>query len=157
MAWFSNYIIAVVAAAIICSTVRVLVGNKSAPAAIVKLITGLLLTVTMITPLTNIKFSDISNYIDDFSLESDAVVDVGSSYAAEKTAAIIKARTEAYILDKAQVLGANVVTHVILSNDPPYKPCSVTMTGNVSPYAKQRLMAFITQDLGISEVDQIWN
>lgn len=157
MAWFSKYIIAVVAAAIICSTVRVLVGNKSAPAAIVKLITGLLLTVTMITPLTNIKFSDISNYIDDFSLESEAVVDVGSSYAAEKTAAIIKARTEAYILDKAKVLGANVVPNVILSNDPPYRPCSVTMTGNVSPYAKQRLMAFITQDLGISEVDQIWN
>lgn len=157
MEWVRQYIIAIVAAAIICSVVRFLSGKESTPASVVRLLTGLLLSVTVIAPLAHINFTDIPDYIDDFSYASDAAIDAGSTFAAEKTSAIIKAKTEAYILDKAQVLGAQVAVEVNLSTEAPYRPCSVMISGKVSPYTKQRLIAFIDQDLGIPEENQIWN
>ncbi len=146
----------VVAAAIVCAVAKLLIDQKSASGAVVKLIAGLLLTVTVIGPVTNIQFLDISKYIEDLTLSADVVVDTGTAYAAENTAAIIKQRTGAYILDKAQLLGADLQVDVILSEESVQRPCSVVLTGNVSPYAKQKLITIIAQDLGISEENQIW-
>ncbi len=151
-----KYIISVVAAAIICAVVKLLIDQKSAPGAVVKLIAGVLLTVTVIGPVTNIQFMDLSKYVEDFTLSADTAVDAGTAYAAENTAVIIKQRTEAYILDKAQLLGADVQVDVILSEESVQRPCTVVVTGNLSPYAKQKLMTIIVQDLGIPEENQVW-
>lgn len=151
-----KYIVSVVAAAVICAVVKLLIDQKSAPGAVVKLIAGLLLTVTVIGPITNIQFTDLSKYIEDFTLSADAAVETGTAYAAENTAVIIKGRTQAYILDKAQLLGADVQVDVILSDESVQRPCSVVVTGNLSPYAKQKLISIIAQDLGIPEENQTW-
>lgn len=151
-----NYVFSVVAAAIICAVVKLLVDQKSAQGAVMRLIIGLLLTVTVIGPVTNIQFTDLSKYIDEFPLTADAVVDSGTAYAVENAAVIIKQRTQAYILDKAQQLGADIQVDVVLSEESVQRPCSVVVTGQASPYAKQKLITIIAQDLGIPEEDQVW-
>ena len=82
-----TYIVSVVAAAIVCAVAKLLIDQKSASGAVVKLIAGLLLTVTVIGPVTNIQFLDISKDIEDLTLSADVVVDTGTAYAAENTAA----------------------------------------------------------------------
>ena len=158
MEGIKKYIISVVAVAIICSVVKTLIDHKSGSGAVIKLILGLLLSVTMVGPITDIRFGDISDYINDFTCSSEAAVDIGLTYAAENTAVIIKQQTEAYILDKAQMLGAYIDAEVILSSkDNLQKPCYVRISGDMSPYAKERLANIIAQDLGISEENQEWS
>jgi hypothetical protein len=70
--------------------------------------------------------------------------------------ASIKARSEAYILDKAAELALSVEVEVTLSNDEIPLPVSVRVSGKASNYAKSRLQAIITQDLGINKEHQVW-
>ena len=65
---------------------------------------------------------------------------------------IIKQRTQAYILDKAQALNTVLEVEVTLSDDDIPVPLKVRLKGKISPYAKGRLQATIAEDLGIEKV-----
>ena len=66
---------------------------------------------------------------------------------------IIKQKTETYILDKANALGAEITVQVVLED---YIPAGVTIMGDVSPFVKSNLSASITQELNIPPEEQIW-
>ena len=69
-------------------------------------------------------------------------------------AQIISEQTEAYILDKAADLHANLHVEVTVGED--NLPTAVTLSGEASPYARRQIQAIIANDLGISKENQKW-
>ena len=151
-----QYLLSVVAAAIICGVTTNLLGKKGTFGAVLKLLTGLFLAITVVSPLTKIQLIDFYEYADNLSIESGALTQQGQTMANEELRAIIKSRTEAYILDKAASMGSDLRVEVKLSDSDPPQPASVTIEGAVSPYAKQRLKELIANELGIPEENQVW-
>jgi hypothetical protein len=71
-------------------------------------------------------------------------------------AEIIKHRTAAYILQRAQELHVHLDIEVVLSADDIPVPEKVFLSGTVAPFAKKQLQQIIEQDLGIAKECQIW-
>lgn len=151
-----SYMISVLASAIICSIVNRWLGTKGTHGAILKLLTGLFMTITMLSPLIQINLSNTESYFDWITTDADAAVYNGQLIAMESTAEIIKEQTEAYILDKAAFWELNLAVEVTLSESDPPVPISVVLRGNASPYAKNQMSSWIASEIGISEDQQIW-
>lgn len=151
-----SYLLSVICAAIICSVVHVLSGKKSASSSLIRIISGIFMAITLISPLINIRLSDYADYFSAFSSDANAAVTFGESAATDALRSIIKARTEAYILDKADSMNVALDVEVKLNNEDPPVPCEVVITGAISPYSKEVLSQYIANDLGISKEDQLW-
>lgn len=151
-----QYLLSVTAAAIVCSIINRVIGKTGTYAAIVKLITGLFLVFTVISPFAKLQIADLPAYMDSLSVDADQVVMDGQQTARDAVTEIIKAEAEAYILDKAAALDLTVEAEVIVSDTDIPQPCAVTLRGSASPYAKQRLQQLIANDLGIPEEKQTW-
>ncbi len=151
-----EYLLSLICAAVICSVVNALIGKKSAHSAIIRLISGLYLALTLISPLVNIRLNDYADYFNSFSEDAEIAVAFGETAAMDELRSIIKAKTEAYILDKAVSMDTVLNVEVTLNNENPPIPCGVTLTGSVSPYSKEVLSRFIANDLGIAKEDQVW-
>ena len=94
----------------------------------------------------------------DFSLrcmdDAEDAAAMGENLARDSMADIIKEETEAYILDKAADLHANLRVEVTVGED--NLPAAVTISGEASPYARRQIQAMIANDLGISKENQKW-
>lgn len=157
MIWLRKYLLSVVGAAIICATVKALVGRKSGSGHLIYVISGLFLAITVITPIIKLELPDFSNYMDTVATQSSSAVDAGVLYSEKEIAQLIKDKTEAYILDKAELLGVRLRVNVILTDANPPVPEQVHLSGNISPYAKTQLMQYISEQLGIPEEAQRWS
>ncbi len=151
-----QYLLSVIAAAILCGIVTGLSGNRGSQTKIIKLLCGLFLGITVISPLAKIQLDDFSAYIGDISLDGQEVVDRGAQITLEALSKSIKSQTEAYILDKAISLGLELEVEVTLNEENPPLPDSVSLKGSVSPFAKEKLKTWIENDLGIPEDKQRW-
>ena len=150
-----NYIISVVVAGIICSIADLLLDKKTATGKILKMLAGILMSVTILSPLTNISFKYISNYFTSMTVSADNYVEDGKNSAQNSISEIIKSQTEAYILDKAKSMGLDVAVEVELDDDNSI-PCEVTIVGEVSPYAKGQMVSYIEKSIGITMENQRW-
>lgn len=151
-----SYLISVITAALICSIVSALPGKNGTLSAIRKTLCGIFMSVTLISPLTEFRLPDVQAYLDGFHGDAAEAVLLGQSMSQDTAAQLIKQQTAAYILDKAEELGASLEVSVTLCDAQPQVPCAVTISGMVSPYLKQQLTAMIEQDLQISREDQHW-
>ena len=147
-----DYLLSVTAAALVCGIVNSLSG-KGSTSKLLKLISGMFLAAVVIQPAVEIKLDNIYTFTDNLAVSSNIVVSQGESLAAEEMKRIIKEKTEAYILDKAKALGAEISVEITLQD---YTPIGVTIEGSVSPYAKKNLSASITQELDIPPEEQLW-
>ena len=69
------YLLRIVAAAIICGIATSLVGTKGSLASSLKLICGIFISITLISPLVNIKITDMTDYFDGIKADaSDAPI-----------------------------------------------------------------------------------
>lgn len=151
-----QYLISVIAAAIICSVIISFTGKKGTSSAMIKLLCGLFLSVTVASPWVGIKIHDISTYFQVLHSDANSIVSDGQIAAREETSAIIKSKTEAYILDKASSLGLAITVNVSLDDGQIPAPVSVTLQGKASPYAQQHLGLIIADELGIPKERQTW-
>lgn len=151
-----DYLVSVIAAAIITGIATSVVGKKGTIGSIIKLLTGLFLIITVISPWTKLDISTLTEYFSDYSAQASSVVAQGEAVAQSEVAAIIKDQSEAYILDKASLLGLDIAIQVTLSESDPPAPESVTIQGTVSPYAKKSLEQILSIDLGIAKENQHW-
>lgn len=151
-----QYLLTIVAAAVLCGIITNLLDKKGAFAAIIKLLTGLFLAVTVISPWSKVQIMDFSVYASGLSAQAEEAAGYGHSVALEEISAIIKSQTEAYILDKAASTGLGLTVTVTVSGSDPPQPYAVILRGAVSPYAKQQLQRIIASDLGIPEERQSW-
>lgn len=148
-----EYLLSVTASAIICGIVTRLTASKGTISSIVKLLAGVFLAVVVIKPVINLQVAEFQRYTDGISQRADAVVSMGQEMAAQEMEAIIISRTQAYILDKADELGAALEVEVQLNGG---IPARVFLAGAVSPNAKAQLSAWIENDLGIPLEAQEW-
>lgn len=156
MEGIARYIVSVSAAAILCGIIKNIVPSKSANAALLRLATGIFLSLVAVQPLAKIDLGALPVISEDYQWEARSVCAQGEILAQDTLRDIIKSQTEAYILDKARMLNADLTVEITLSNDDPPTPASVRLTGKISPYAKSRLQAMILEDLGIPKENQIW-
>lgn len=151
-----DYLLGIFVAAIICAIVTKLLGEKGTTATLTKLICGLFLTFTVLRPLMNVDLTDCLRWTDCYDREATQAVAIGTEQTKKALTEIIKQRTQAYILDKAQALNTVLEVEVTLSDDDIPVPLKVRLKGKISPYAKGRLQATIAEDLGIEKENQIW-
>lgn len=151
-----NYILSIIATAIFYAITRSILEEKTTIGQIVRLLGSMLLSVAIIAPIKNISFQDITTYFDDISVAADSYIEHGTISAQESKRDIIKAQSEAYILDKAIRMGLDISVEVSLNEDN-LVPNSVTITGTASPYAKEVMKTFVEDTLGIAKEDQCWN
>lgn len=151
-----QYIFSVTAASIICAVLTHITAGAGKSREIVKLITGLFLAFTVIRPVADIQIEELSVYTLGITDEAQEAVTSGEVFAKDSLSAIIKQETEAYILDKASALGAEITVDVVLRGDPQPIPEEVYILGSVSPSVKAQLQKTIAEDIGIAKEYQIW-
>lgn len=121
---------------------------------VLRLVCGILLILTALEPVQHVTISDWQFFAFDDSLTGKAAIAMGQELAMEERERIISQQLEAYILDKAASLGAQVT--VMLQLDGEGIPVSVALCGSWTPQAQQTLSEFLTEELGITKEDQQW-
>ena len=147
------YILTVTAAAVLVSILRRLAGDGSM-GALFRLMAGVFMALTVMEPVLKLELPDVGQWIAASTTEGQDAASEGEKMGREAQQAIIKQRTEAYILDKAE--GLDAVLEVEVTLDDTGIPASVTLNGPVSPYAKACLTRIIESDLGLKEEVQKW-
>ena len=150
------YILRLTAAAVICGLISGVVGTKGALASIVKLMTGLFLCFSVISPFLKVNVGNLTGYLEDLQVNGDEIVAEGETAVKRELETIIKSKTEAYILDKAASYGAELAVEVSVDSSETPVPNAVRVSGQISPYGKKQLQQIIANDLGIALEAQIW-
>ncbi len=151
-----SYLLSIIAAAVVCWMATALLPKNGSIAAMGKLLTGVFMTVTILSPVVTWKLPDIGSFASRFDADAAEAVASGKTISQEAIGAIIKQQCEAYILDKAADFGAQIEVTVSITTDAVPIPCGVRISGAYSPYARLRLGEIIHQELGIGEEAQIW-
>lgn len=149
-----EYLLSVTAAAVACALVLRLHAGKGSAESMIKILTGILMALTVLGPVAQIRLPAFSSLPD--TLQAQTAVLDGEETARAALAESISTRVEAYILENAADLGLQITVDVELSRDPIPIPVRIYLQGNISPYAKQKLQTVIREDLGIDKENQIW-
>ena len=115
---------------------------------------------------------DLDSWLAGLDMDAWDAVQQGEDYVALRRREGICERLEAYILDKAADLHANLRVEVTVGEDnlpalgadvsarftldEQDLPRTVTLTGSCTPAQKQALARVLAEDLGIPEERQIW-
>lgn len=151
-----SYFLSITGAALICAVLQAVV-----PAGSVKkvsgLIAGMIMIVTVLTPLTRLDAATLAQSISELQMQRNADRSGVEVQNREIIAQIIGQQCAEYIEDKADDLGASLEIEVTAEQqaDYPY-PASVTLSGQYSELQKQVLARYIEENLAIPEEKQIW-
>lgn len=151
-----EYLISVTAAALLCGILKSLMGEKGNSAALVRLICGIFLALTVIRPLKELNLQDFSLLPTGLLEEARLTSGEGEEYTRQAKEDLIIQQCEAYILDKAQTLEASIQVEIQISQEGEPIPAGSIITGNLSPYARNQLSKTLEEDLGIPQEDQKW-
>lgn len=151
-----NTILSVVAVALIISVIGSVCDGNRGSGKLIRMVCALVLGIHILSGVMQLDFGKFSLFADDLLESADAAAANGNRIASVATAEIIKEKTEAYILDKANDLGAELSVEVFLSDDDVPIPVTVLIRGNASPYAKKKLEQMMASDLGIAKENQEW-
>ena len=152
----AGYISALAAAAILCGIANAITGEEGAAGKAIKLMSSVILLLCILKPVLRLNMGQYSGFLDGITADAQSAVSNGENVAQDALRDIIISRTEAYILDKATLYGAQLSVTLTLTEDALPVPASVTLRGNYSPYARQRLSEVLQEDLGIGQEDQLW-
>ena len=150
-----QHILSLIAISVLCG-IFILFFRGNAHAGVMKLITGVMITLTLVKPFIHGDKLKLDHFWNSFSYDSNMAVQQGIDAAESTNAAYIKEAMESYISNKAETMDAEIDAQVTLENDTLQIPKSITITGTVSPYIKRQLMDIISKDLGIPEDQQLW-
>ena len=151
-----QYVISVVTASIICAIIHAFALKKNAGTSIIKLLCGIFFAITVIAPLKEFKLDDIANKIDVLYSDAQEYTNEGILSAAVERKAIIKKQTEAYVINKAESIGLDIQVSIQISTQDVPIPEKIEITGSASPYKREKLNNFISQDIGILKENITW-
>lgn len=151
-----QYLLSIITSAIICAIIVKIIGKNGLIASVARLLCGLFIVYTILSPWTKMQMLDLSSYFSDLKTNASAAVEEGKDAAVHTGTTLIKQQLEAYILDKAASLDMDISIEVIIDHASTQAPLSVKISGTASPYAKQRLIQIISDELGISKENQLW-
>jgi hypothetical protein len=151
-----EYLLSVTAAALLCGILQSITGQKGSAGGILKLVCGIFLSFTVISPIAEIRLLDLNWSPSDVISEAQTAVEDGKDYAMRAMERHINEQAQAYILDKARALDAQIQVDIRVSEEDPPVPVGCTIQGEFSVYARKQLTTIIREDLGIPEEEQIW-
>ena len=150
-----QYVISVTTAAIVCGMLTAVL-KKGTMQSLVKLLCGFFLAFTFLNPIGKLELKALpENWALDYQAASDAAQE-GERYARNSLAEIIKEQTEAYILDKAAALKANLTVEVTVSGSGMPVPTAAKYRGEVPADVRQQLETIVQTELGIARENQTW-
>ena len=152
-----EYLLGVIAAAILCAIVSQLAGKDHFLGSVIKLIAGVFMLIAVVSPVMKLNIRMPRDIFSELSTQADQITTSASVTTQESISGIIKERTQAYILDKANRYGLELTVDITLSDAQIPQPVAVTIQGKISPYNKKLLSETIEKDLGIPTEAQIWN
>ncbi len=152
-----QYLLGLICAALVCSIAGVFLGKKGTLGAAAKLVSGVFMILAVVTPWLHVTIRNPADFLSSVSTDAENLIAEGQTDANQALEKIIKSKTEAYILDKAKLFGAELTVEVRVDGSALPAPCGVTVSGSISPFGKQQLSAILRDDLGIALEDQIWN
>lgn len=150
---FRQYVLSLTAAALLGGILLSCVPEGSGRK-ILRLVCGILLTVTALKPLGQLRLPNLDAMSGEYRQQAEAAVAVGQEMARLEAREGIHKALEAYILDKAAELGVDVTPEVF--SDESGIPVSVRLEGDVSSGMRQKIQTIITNDLGIPGEAQKW-
>ena len=153
---FGRYILGVGLAALLVGILAEFSDEKSSIGMLTRMVCGLFLAFTVITPLADLNFDILESFAQNDVQIVQPVVSAGTALAEETMAQIIKQEVTAYILDKASSLGCIVDAEVTVGEGLYPVPESVCITGDISPQKQIELETYLEKDLGIAKENQQW-
>lgn len=150
MEFIREYLLSITAAALLCSVIRCMTGDKG----LVPFLCGIFLILTVVRPLTDVSIVEQPWKRWNITEQADAAVAEGEDYAHAAMARHIKSQCEAYILDKAKAFGCDITATFTLNED--QTPAGCTIQGKLSRYEREQLSEILEIDLGIPREEQRW-
>lgn len=150
-----QYLYSILVAALVCSVVQLFPLSGTAKE-LTKLLCGLVMTISVLSPLRKYDSLNLPNTIFNISSDAQFIAIEGEWSARNAMAAIIKEECDAYIQNKATEQGAAVICCVQITDDLFPTPVSATITGTVSSQIRTQLEAILTADLGIAKENITW-
>lgn len=155
MRTISEYVFSVCGAALLCAVMSPFFKRGSA-AGIGKIVTGMVVLLTVLQPLMGFALPALDDITVDFRTDAQQAIASGEKNTQQALSKIITDRTTEYILQKAEALGLQIEVQVVVSEDAIPMPKTVFISGTAAPYARQQLQDMIRRDLGIAKENQIW-
>lgn len=118
------------------------------------LLSGILLAVVILMPLSEIRLNDFLDLTQYQPESSDYLLARGTETADEAKRQYITERYEAYILDKAKALGAEILP--IVQVDETFLPIFAEIQGDLEPQVQKKLEQMLVLDMGITKENQRW-
>lgn len=150
------YVLRICCSAVIAGVVTT-IGGDGPGSKTRKMICGLFMAFVVISPLREVKLSDIWKLPEDLYQQGQ---DIAASAQADTNSAIsdvIIQRTRTYILDEASSLNAELQVEDIRLDRETLEPVQVELRGKIAPYQRSLMSGFLADTLGIEKEDQIWN
>lgn len=153
MQQLGQYVVSLTSVALISGILLSLV-REGPTHTFLRLLTGILMIITALPPLTDVTVPDLMQFASDYLQEGNEAAEQGNRMAKEERILRIKEALEEYIYDKASALGEELCVSACL--DESGNPVSVQLIGSIDSKARQELQTFITKELGIRKENQEW-
>ena len=150
-----GYFLAIVAACMLAVLACALLKNSKMQR-ITKFIAGILILLTVATPLLRIDTAALAERISELGRGSRFDTQEISKDYQTMVRALVKKNTQTYIEDKAQELGGIIQAEVTLGSGEYPAPEHVVLTGTMTPEQAQALESYIADSLGIPPEQQEW-
>ncbi len=151
-----SYLLGLCAAALLAAIVMGL-SEKTPVKRVVTMCCGLLMAAAVFRPIAQVDPAQLSQSLARIRMQAEQMKTGIEVKNRDLVAAIIKEKSEAYILDKASELGITLTADVTLGGDMTYPyPESVILTGRADAQTMLRLERHIEAELGIPKEKQTW-
>ena len=156
MAEIGRYVLSVGAAALIAGILSDFTDRKGTIGMLIRMVCGLFLAIVVIHPISSLNYDHLTAFAEDYDRAAQSASAEGIKFADTTRRELIQSQTEAYILDKASSYNVQLEVQVTLADGDVPVPESVQLSGEASPYAKQRLVKYMAEELGIPKERQQW-
>ena len=148
-----EYLLSVSYAALICTIIVMLAGEKSSAGKSIKILAGIFLIMVILKPAIQIRISDWKSFESDFWETSQQAVAEGERLALASFSAKATLSTQRLIEQEAERLGCRLDVVVVWEDN---SPKEIQLKGAVSPYAKSAITRWITNNMDLSGEAVIW-
>lgn len=149
---WKQYAVSVIGCCLICGIISKIPADTKRKG-LLHLICGMALGIALLGPLAGIRPEALLETVWPHHSPEQYIAQ-GKETAQQIRSEYIKAACEAYILDKAESLGADIRVQIMLSDI--LTPVSATLTGNGSTNIQGHLQQILMTDLGIPKENQTW-
>ena len=156
---FSQWLHAVIYTGIVCSTAMLLTPEGRVKKALT-IICAVAMCAAIASPLAELDFDAYSKAMAHYELDAGKYIGRGEDYSKNLNRTIIEDKCRAYILDKADEVGAelsDITVTALWSSDGYWYPHEAEIISTATGEQKSRLSDYIQSQLGISIANQNWS